>query len=170
MLLGFSSVLLSDPNSSLATSLLCQSVPMPLQPQSIALPSSEVKSRKENRQNLACDQSPSAVLPGNLSLLAHPTPNQPVMELVETRKASHPVFGVAGSVISMGAVATDSHSNPPMTNTVLDVTTGGAASGDQNPKRMRNFTPASIRVIDDDDDSRRNSPRLRIGSTEDLRP
>ncbi|KAL2017191.1 hypothetical protein VTK56DRAFT_2511 [Thermocarpiscus australiensis] len=67
--------------ASLTQSLLSQPPPLPILAHNLSLPSSEVKSRKENR-HASLSHANAPPMPSTLSL-----------EGIETRKFSHPIFG-----------------------------------------------------------------------------
>lgn len=212
----------TDLATSLTHSLLNQPIPFPIQPQTIPLPASEIKSRKENRHLAIPDSNPSS---------AQSTPQA---TYIETRKFSHPVFTIGGggnlggNLHMINRPLSSSTSSSTTTNTtensdgtspslqpifsannsrdgsegfganITHLSTGcspvrhsslqllGQASGDclesssvnasgvnclggpsmgsgsAGTKRTRNFTPASQKVIDEEDEPRRASPHVRI--------
>jgi len=103
-------------------------------------------------------------------------------ETVETRKFSQP-YGIMGG--SLSASSTRVSSNSPSSRPTFSANISRANSGvdfgtnitnlpdlppsasdfvaDKGVKRARHFTPASAKAIDDEDEPRRSSPRLRVG-------
>lgn len=152
--------------ASLTNSLLNQPLPLQVQPQTQA-PAWEVKSRKENRGSQA-DPSPSAI---STTPMAKPSRG-------EVRLASQKVYVPSG-----GAPALDANSqidgsplpggdvSPRMPSTgefgvdITNVAGSGTLSpniaADNRSKRLRNFTPASAKAIDEEDEPRRPSPHVR---------
>lgn len=167
----------SELASSLTHSLLNQPHPLPIasqsvQPHQIQLPASEVKSRKENRHlnNASSVHSPSS----------NPSPSieAQIRKFSQTSNA----FGIIGNDRgeSSGSGPTFSRRTSAgefgrdMTNTTSPNQTyaGVAASGtaqssgsEKGTKRGRNFTPASAKAIDLEDEPRRASPQMRISTT-----
>ncbi|KAG8156724.1 hypothetical protein KVR01_013329 [Diaporthe batatas] len=162
---------------TLTHSLLNQPQPLPVLPQSIQahqiqLPASEVKSRKENRHvNNA----------GSVGSSTNPSPSVEA----QTRRfsASNTAFGIIGNdrTTSSGSGSGPTFSRhssagdfgKDITNTASPGQTyaGVAASGnghgsgsEKGTKRSRNFTPASAKAIDEEDEPRRVSPRLRAAT------
>ncbi|KAK3321922.1 hypothetical protein B0H66DRAFT_183337 [Apodospora peruviana] len=191
----------SDFATSLTHSLLNQPLPLPLpiQPQNIPLPASEIKSRKENRHltNAGCGGSN----PSSTQSTPQAAADQP-----DIRKFSQPLFGLGNlaSGISMSLTSpedasvhespgnlqavfpgsSDSHHasstgdfggstlntatpNPLRDSSNNSINMGGGGSlglGNANSgnKRTRNFTPASAKAIDKEDEPRRANPHVRI--------
>jgi hypothetical protein len=154
--------------TALGNSLLCQPISLALQPHNIPLPSSEVRSRKENRLGAIGEQSPTAMLAGSQPLTSHSTPNNMTADHAEMRKVSQPTFGMAESGLSLGTVPDDTRSVQALSQSAGDTPRSGSLPLEQVAKRVRNLTPASARVIDDTDEPRRVSPRVRIGPVEDI--
>lgn len=166
----------SELASSLTHTLLNQPNPLPVtsqavQPNQIQLPASEVKSRKENRHlnNASSVRSPSS----------NPSPSMEA-QIRKFSQTSNP-FGVIVTDHADSSASGPSISRLPptgefgrdMTNTATTNQTcsGVAASGavpgsesDKGTKRSRNFTPASAKVIDVEDEPRRASPRMRVAT------
>ena len=168
----------SDLANSLTHSLLNQPFP---QPHNIPFPSSEIKSRKENRHLTIAGSNPSS------------TQSTPHAEHTETRKFSQGRFslGNMGMGFPMPMRHESASINSPGSETVVAASESRRAStGDygsnvfpnQNPlndslanplgmgfvnagtKRTRNFTPASAKAIDEEDEPRRASPHVRMSS------
>ncbi|KAI1186286.1 hypothetical protein F5B17DRAFT_441207 [Nemania serpens] len=160
--------------TTLTQSLLNQPHPLPTQGPNIPIPASEIKSRKENRQNH------EAFMQG-ISNIDH----------IDMRKVSQSVYGQLGKTSRdtsstsasppsqgtfSGIFSHRSFSGPEFGN---DLTNSGilfnhvnaeptvaaegriVSSSDKGTKRTRQFTPASARAIDDEDEPRRSSPRGR---------
>ena len=202
----YSSLLPPELATSLTHSLLNQPHPLPVMPHTIPLPSSEVKSRKENRHltigHPSSSQStpqngdhaeirkfsqPSFSLVGNLggSNLAisssageNPIVNSPSLQTIFSAATSNaPSAGTVSRNNSAGEFVPNQSSNAangngntaaaapnrPLadaSNTALSSSAGNTAG----VKRTRNFTPASLKAIDDEDEPRRASPRARTGA------
>ncbi|KAK3376803.1 hypothetical protein B0T24DRAFT_229909 [Lasiosphaeria ovina] len=179
------SALPPDLATSLTHSLLNQPFPLPAQPQNTSLPSSEVKSRKEDRHLAVGDSNTSST---------HSTPHA---EHVEVRKFTQPEFSLgprdSDSPMPSGPENMDGASPSNMqsvfasggsrnvsaaefgsniTNFSMGSVNHGDASvgvpnmgvGNSNlgMKRTRNFTPVSAKVIDEEDEPRRASPHVRV--------
>ncbi|KAB5522836.1 hypothetical protein GE09DRAFT_1229946 [Coniochaeta sp. 2T2.1] len=173
---------------SLTHSLLNQ--PLPLQPQNIPLPASEVKSRKERDTRFL-------TVHGSNPASAASTPQGPSGH-PDIRKFSQPLYNIASNnfnttiastspcsaglssvTLSRNISAAGGFDGPsfiggigtplPLRNSSAASlnTTGGIAGagagglGSGSRKRSRNFTPASARAIDDEDQPLRPSPRDR---------
>ncbi|KAI0195445.1 hypothetical protein F4808DRAFT_464266 [Astrocystis sublimbata] len=163
----------TDLATSLTNSLLNQPHPLPVQGPNMGIPAPEIKSRKENRPNLEC--------------CADETTN---LDHIDMRKVSQSVYGQLGKITRhisnasnspsqgsfSGAFSQRSHSGPdfgidctnsgnPFTHHNAEPKTGTecriGSGSDKGPKRHRQFTPASAKAIDDEDEPRRNSPRCR---------
>ncbi|KYK56095.1 NADH dehydrogenase -like protein [Drechmeria coniospora] len=168
-LLLHNSAIPSDLANTLTNSLLNQ--PMPLQLQhGFHTPAMEVKSRKETRfQTVGASQ---AALPGQ--------------DHVDVRRVSQQTYMAPGS--SVPATTLPSRAGSPQTQSSemagpfkcddvgacinltkevpLSASWGSSAEGrssaDKGTKRGRNFTPASARAIDEEDEPQRASPRVRL--------
>lgn len=166
----------SELANSLTHSLLNQPHPLPvtsqsIQPHQIQLPAPEVKSRKENRHltNASSVHSPSS----------NPSPSieAQIRKFSQTSNAfgvigndrtdssgSGPTFSRRTSASEFGRDITNTVSP---TQTYAGVAASGATSGsgsDKGTKRNRNFTPASSKAIDVEDEPRRASPRMRVAT------
>lgn len=161
--------------NTLTHSLLNQPHPLgtsqSAQPHQIPLPASEVRSRKENRHltNAGAAQSPSS----------NPSPSVEA----QIRKFSHTsnAFGVIGNDreysgsrppysrrTSAGDFGVDMTNRATSNETYAGVAACRNITGsgsEQGTKRCRNFTPASAKAIDEEDEPRRVSPRLRVATT-----
>lgn len=171
----------SDLATSLTHSLLNQPHPLPVSAANIPLPASELKSRKENKEN--CSETLEST---------------PTVEHIDMRKVSQQVFGSLGKgrkhknkssnnsppsartlsgvfsarSASAGEFGHDLTNINDFTNRDADPTSTGIPNTDvcitndlglaKDAKRTRHFTPASSKVIDDADEPRRGSPRIRL--------
>lgn len=140
-------------------------------PHQIPLPASEVRSRKENRHlnNASSAHSPSS----------NPSPSleAQIRKFSQTANA----FGVIGNDrdssgsgptysrrTSSGEFGTNIANHATPNQTYARVTASGSAPGsgsEKGTKRSRNFTPASAKAIDEEDEPRRLSPRMRVATT-----
>ncbi|KAH7027257.1 uncharacterized protein B0I36DRAFT_432572 [Microdochium trichocladiopsis] len=170
--------------ATLTQSLLNQPVPLPVGPIQAQQPASEVKSRKENRA------SSSSSAGGGASLLNHND-----MRRVSQSALSHNCLGSADSAASTSSPSSrvtsgvpshgSSHEDEiqvvtvakthsvlqPLDDKVLNHSVTGQKSGnksvtDKGNKRIRQFTPASVKAIDEEDEPRRPSPHLRVTSVD----
>lgn len=177
-----SSFMTPDFAHSLTHSLLNQPLPIQpqnIQPQNIPLPASEVKSRKERDGRFLTIHGSNPVSAFSTPQGAHP----------DIRKFSQPLFDPASSLFSAtttssmspasatlpSATASQNASNTDLgssaattgsTGTPIPLRNSSAASVNAAAqsscrKRTRNFTPASIKVIDDEDQPLRPSPHMR---------
>ncbi|KAI8628010.1 hypothetical protein F5Y19DRAFT_486329 [Xylariaceae sp. FL1651] len=157
--------------TSLTHSLLNQPHPLPVQGSSIAFPASEIKSRKENRLNdvPAKDTAHSDHIDirklsqsvfnqqgkasRDTSITSNTTPSQSTFSGVFSHRShSGPEFG--NDLTNSGNMFTHGNDDSKAT---ADSRTGSGA--DKSIKRTRQFTPASVKAIDDEDEPRRSSPR-----------
>ncbi|KAI1497202.1 hypothetical protein F5X99DRAFT_423687 [Biscogniauxia marginata] len=156
----------SELATSLTHSLLNQPHPLPVGATNIPLPASEVKSRKENRFN-------------------HETPveSTPTVEHNDMRKVSQSAFSnrsfsgifshrstsggggdFGNDLTNVAHIFTHPNTESNMSGNLGMNTDIRAGSGSEKAmKRTRHFTPASAKVIDDEDEPRRSSPRVRHG-------
>jgi hypothetical protein len=134
------------------------------------MPAAEVKSRKENRLGHLNNASPSTHAQSGHMVQGQTSTTPMVNDHIETRKVSQSVFGLIGGGMSMGTVPVEQQPTavtPSMSHSVNEIVPrSGSLSAEQSSKRMRNFTPASSRVIDEEDEPRRSSPRVRISAVE----
>ncbi|KAI0114076.1 hypothetical protein GGR51DRAFT_505438 [Nemania sp. FL0031] len=162
--------------TSLTHSLLNQPHPLPVQGSNMSIPAPEIKSRKENRLNNEAFIENGVNLDHidmrkvSQSVYGHPdktsrgtssTSNSPPSQstfsgVFSHRSFSGPEFGhdLTNSGILFAHENTES-------NPVTDSRIGSGS--DKGTKRTRQFTPASAKVIDDEDEPRRGSPRGRNG-------
>ncbi|KAI3323476.1 hypothetical protein HD806DRAFT_544219 [Xylariaceae sp. AK1471] len=162
--------------TSLTHSLLNQPHPLPVQGSNIAIPAPEVKSRKENRPNNDVPIEGTT----NLDHINMRKVSQPVYN--ELSKASRDTSSTTNSPPSQstfsGVFSQRSLSGPEFGN---DLTNSGilfshgttdssvavesriGSGSNKAIRRTRQFTPASAKVIDDEDEPRRSSPRGRTG-------
>lgn len=162
--------------TSLTQSLLnqpypCPSTLHPAQPHQIPLPASEIRSRKENRHlnNASFTHSPSSN--------ASPSLEAQIRKFSQTSNA----FGVIGSRTdssssgttfsrraSAGEFGTEITNQATPSQTYAGIAASGNPPGsgsEKCAKRNRNFTPASAKAIDEEDEPRRISPRMRIATS-----
>lgn len=153
-----------DLANSLTNSLLNQPMPIQVQAQGAPIPATEVRSRKENR--LQHNDQPITTA----SISTHATDH------AEMRKVSQQLYmpsvgslpaGVApqaSPLTQVTRVPSLGEFGANITNlSAADsiITSSGGSASDKGTKRVRNFTPASARVIDEEDEPQRASPRLR---------
>ncbi|KAI0399018.1 hypothetical protein F4802DRAFT_73246 [Xylaria palmicola] len=160
--------------TSLTHSLLNQPHPLPVQGSHIANPAPEIRSRKENRlshetsiesvTNLdhidmrKVSQSVYGQL-GTTSRDTSSTSNSPPSQsafsgIFSNRSYSGPEFG--NDLTNSGILFT--HGNTELNTTSESRISSGSEKG---IKRTRQFTPASAKAIDNEDEPRRTSPRVR---------
>ncbi|KAI0022978.1 hypothetical protein F4780DRAFT_121468 [Xylariomycetidae sp. FL0641] len=165
--------------TSLTHSLLNQPHPLPIQAGNITLPANEVKSRKENRfkQDAPADTTPIVdhheMRKVSQSAFGHlgkdsreastgtSSPSQRAFSgMYSHRSMSGGDFGheLTNVTHAFGHAIGD-----PTLSGIANPDVRVGSGSDKGIKRTRNFTPASARVIDDEDEPRRGSPRLRIG-------
>ncbi|GAB0136942.1 hypothetical protein EsDP_00005226 [Epichloe bromicola] len=162
---------LPDFANELTNCLLNQPMPIHSQRAGSHVPCADVKSRKENRgQTHAVPASAT----GNPAAVSH-------HEHQEMRRVSQQMIIPSGSSLPIGNVdaqnadldrcdGTAQCSASTMSNKSNVIKMGSTEGGnettrimsDKGMKRSRNFTPASSRVKDDEDEPRRASPRIRL--------
>ncbi|KAI1307724.1 hypothetical protein F5Y03DRAFT_383645 [Xylaria venustula] len=169
--------------TSLTQSLLNQPHPLPIQGSNIAIPAPEIKSRKENRLNN--NNEPAMDIPVDLdhidmrkvsqsvygqlgktsrdtSSITNSPPSQSTYSVAFShRSISGPEFG--NDLTNSGILFTH-ESNESTTTTESRIASGS----DKGVKRTRQFTPASAKAIDDEDEPRRSSPRGRNAFVEQM--
>ncbi|KAI1346766.1 hypothetical protein F5Y01DRAFT_264252 [Xylaria sp. FL0043] len=165
--------------TSLTHSLLNQPHPLPVQGANIAIPAPEIKSRKENRlSNEAANESTISLdhidmrkvsqsvygQIGKTSRDTSSTTNSPPSQSTFSGAFSHrslsgPEFG---NDLTNSGILFSHGSNEPISVTESRICSGS----DKNIKRTRQFTPASARAIDDEDEPRRISPKNQTGLCE----
>ena len=183
----------ADFASTLTQSLLNQPLPFPIPPQHLSLSSAELQARKENRhasisQTNATMGQPAALADGpetrkssqSLFSLGVPesAPTIPADSSDQTTSAALQSLFATTSRNPLNEFGTDitnttcktggpsSGSQAPISGNNADGLPSlgsGDGSGSAAPKRPRNFTPASVKAIDEEDEPRRVSPHLRIG-------
>ncbi|TGJ87149.1 hypothetical protein E0Z10_g1630 [Xylaria hypoxylon] len=162
--------------TSLTHSLLNQPHPLPVQGSNIAIPAPEIKSRKENRLNNEHSMEGTTSLDhiemrkvsqslygqlGKTSRDTSSTSNSPPSQsnfsgIFSHRSLSGPEFG--NDLTNSGILFTHGNTEP---NTATKSRIGSGS--DKGIKRTRQFTPASAKAIDDEDEPRRGSPKGRNG-------
>ncbi|PHH93069.1 hypothetical protein CDD83_1354 [Cordyceps sp. RAO-2017] len=167
-ILSHSSSLPADLASSLTNSLLNQPMPLHFQQPNFQPPATEIRSRKENRRQQ----------PGGPSPPAPPTTQTLVQDHHEMRRVSQQLYMPSGGSLPVG-VGTSQIDSPQSQDRAPRVSSmcsesgkavtndGGLAGGlggtaEKGTKRIRHCTPVSIRAIDEEDEPRRGSPRVRL--------
>ncbi|RYO92122.1 hypothetical protein DL766_010292 [Monosporascus sp. MC13-8B] len=175
---GTNSQISSELATSLTHSLLNQPHPLPVHAANIPLPASEIKSRKENRRGHAgsVDNTPTIehlnmrkVSQSAFSNLSKdgtdngnnnsPSGSRTFSGVFSQRSVSAGEFGHDLTNINN---ATKSNSDPNRTNSNPDGFTGSTQGSGNDTKRARHLTPVSSKVINDADEPRRVSPRIRM--------
>ncbi|KAM4054298.1 NADH dehydrogenase (ubiquinone)-like protein [Hirsutella rhossiliensis] len=164
----------SDLAHSLTNSLLNQPMPLHFQQPNFHAPASEVRSRKENRRQQPAGPSPSAASTFGQD---HQEMRRVSQQMYIPPGASVPVCTVNSQVNSpqdqdlpgpeQSQQGRSSDSEPGPGSNMVDVkdaAVGGAGviTAEKGTKRIRNYTPASVRAIDEEDEPRRGSPRVRL--------
>ncbi|KAI0482538.1 hypothetical protein GGR56DRAFT_620364 [Xylariaceae sp. FL0804] len=171
--------------TSLTHSLLNQPQPLPVQGTNIPLPVPEIKSRKENRlaHDTPTEKTPVAerndlrrVSQTELSSIdkdsrensaTNSSPSQRTFSGVFShRSVSTGEFG--HELTNMSNIFTNANTDPVMSSTMNTESRVGSGSDKGTKRTTRLFTPASAKAIDDEDEPRRGSPRVRIGFGEQL--
>lgn len=143
-----------------------------VQPHQIPLPASEIKSRKENRH---LNNS------GSVGSSTNPSPS--VEAQIRKFSTTNTAFGIIGNdrtgSTASGSGLTSSRRGSAgefgrdITNTaspnqtyagVAALGSGSGSGSEKGTKRSRNFTPASTKAIDEEDEPRQASPRVRMAS------
>ena len=160
----------SDFASSLTRSLLNQPFPLPAPHHSSALSLTEPKLTKDSQQEVLGQVN--AVLMQSIAR-GDKVSQQPIFSGDTTATSTAPVSAPSNSSCSeIGSIMASfgcGHSGSLRTpgscgqRESSAASSGGESSGSINAvtKRMRNFTPASVRAIDEEDEPRRVSPHLR---------
>jgi hypothetical protein len=160
---------------SLTHSLLNQPHPLPpvprsVQPHQIQLPASEVKSRKENRHvnstgSVGFSTNPSPSIEAQIRKFSTTNTAFGIMgkdRTVSSVSGSGPTFIRRCSAGDFGKEITNTGS-PNQTYAGIAMLGGGPGScSEKGVKRSRNFIPASAKAIDEEDEPRRGSPRVRV--------
>lgn len=162
-----------DVANSLTNSLLNQSMPAHLQPHGLHPPAFEVRSRKENRRDNLFEPPSSSVA------LSHSA----TQDCTEMRKVSQQLYISPGNSVPVGAIPlkTDSPQTQPSSDNTGQRTpsmAGSCISGgsgadvsflslvgqsiEKGTKRTRNFSFGPGNVIDEEDEPKRGSPRVRL--------
>ena len=149
-------------------------MPQSIQPYQIQLPASEIKSRKENRHlNNAgsvgsCSTNPSPSVEAQIRKFS--TTNTAFGNIGNdhtgsSASGSGPIFSRRASVGEFGRDITNTASPNQTYAGVTASCTGPGSGSEKGAKRGRTFTPASARAIDEEDEPRRASPRMRVATT-----
>ncbi|OAA34782.1 hypothetical protein NOR_08294 [Metarhizium rileyi] len=161
----------SDLADSLTNSLLNQPLPMN---SAFRTPATEVRSRKEHLEQQLSAPSPTTVAGASENIQHRPT----------IRHVSQQLYMPLGVSIPVAKSDMDATSPNTCDYCVLSATQGNALqagcpsrkpstdvlddearlSGEKGAKRIRKFTPASARAIDDEEGTHRPSPRVRLTS------
>ncbi|RYP44522.1 hypothetical protein DL768_009017 [Monosporascus sp. mg162] len=174
---GTNTQISSELATSLTHSLLNQPRPLPVHVANIPLPASEIKSRKENRGSCAgsVDSTPTA---GHLDMrkVSQSAFNNRSKDSTDNGNNNSPpgsrtfsgifsqrsVSGEFGHDLTNINNVTNSNSDPNRTNCNPDGFTGSNQASGKDTKRARHLTPLSSKVINDADETRRVSPRIRM--------
>ncbi|KAK5630112.1 hypothetical protein RRF57_005827 [Xylaria bambusicola] len=166
----------SELATTLTHSLLNQPHPLPVQGSNIAIPAPEIKSRKENRLHSEITLEETTDLDhidmrkvsqsvyshlGKTSRDTSSTNNSPPSQSTfsgaySQRSVSGAEFG--NDLTNSGVLFAHGNNDP---NPTTDIRIGSGS--DKGIKRTRQFTPASAKAIDEEDEPRRSSPRGRNG-------
>ena len=167
--------------NSLTHSLLNQPLPLPVSAANIPLPASEVRSRKEskatiysdshegtptvehvNMRNLSQSRISSFGKDENKSQSGNNSPptTRVFSDLFARRSASAGEFGHDLTNITNFAELSTSATSACISTADSGVSSNPGSAKDA--KRPRHFTPASSKAIDDADEPRRGSPRVRL--------
>ncbi|KAI1358161.1 hypothetical protein F5Y08DRAFT_125825 [Xylaria arbuscula] len=166
--------------TSLTHSLLNQPHPLPVQGSNTAIPAPEIKSRKENRLHNEITLEPTTNLDHidmrKVSQSVYSQFSQASRDISSTSNSppSHSTFSGAysqasvsggdfGNDLTNSGIFTHGSTDP---NPTMDVRI--SSGSDKGIKRTRQFTPASAKAIDEEDEPRRNSPRGRNGLAEQI--
>ncbi|KND90082.1 hypothetical protein TOPH_05293 [Tolypocladium ophioglossoides CBS 100239] len=167
--LAHSASIPSDLANSLTNSLLNQPMPVHMQQPNFHAPMGEIKSRKENRFQQLAGPSPSAIPTALTSCQDHQEMRRVSQQMYMPSGASLPVCTVSSQanspeavqrVSSMGGELSAGVNNLSTCDTPLSAASGNSV--EKGTKRVRNFTPASARAIEEEDEPRRGSPRVRL--------
>lgn len=161
--------------SSLTHSLLNQPHPLngtfhPVQPHHIPLPASEVRSRKENRHlnnASSADTSSSDASPSVEAQIRKFSQTSNAFGLIGNDRDSSGSGTAYSRRTSAGEFGANITNQATPNQTYAGVAASGAATGsgsEKGTKRSRNFTPASAKAIDEEDEPRRVSPRMRVAA------
>jgi hypothetical protein len=160
--------------SSLTRSLLNQPFPLPVQHQTQRFPGAEAPSKdiralpsQSNNFSQAAGQANTTEAKGSQQLF-----NPGVADItVPVSASSEPSCGEFGSMIaSLGCDSNGSSLATPTSSGQTDTGPGSGQNGGKGSgagaagtvaKRPRNFTPASVKAIDEEDEPRRMSPHVR---------
>ncbi|KAK3689924.1 hypothetical protein B0T22DRAFT_182222 [Podospora appendiculata] len=178
------STLPSDLSVSLTHSLLNQPF-LPIQTHNSPLLSSEIKSRKENRHLTVAVSNPSSAHstpptehfetrkfsqpvfgPGAMAS-GNPMPSSASESTSVDSPSLRGVFSASGArntpVSDFGSSITNVNANlNPLMESASNTLNMGLGSNSGGIKRTRNFTPASAKAIDEEDEPRRASPHVRV--------
>lgn len=144
-------------------------MPVHMQQPNFHAPVEEIKSRKENRFQQLAGPSPPAIPTALTSGQDHQEMRRVSQQMCMPSGASLPVCTVSSQVnspepvqrvSSLGRELSAGVSNLSTSDTPLSAASGNSV--EKGTKRARQFTPASARVMDEEDEPRRGSPRVRL--------
>lgn len=163
---------LPDFADKLTNSLLNQPMPIHGRRGASKVPCADVKSRKENRGQTHAVPASAAGNPAAVDYHEHQEMRRVSQQMVIPSGSSLPVGNVDAQKADLDRCDGTAQCSAPMMSNKSNVikmcsTEGGNETtrimSDKGMKRSRNFTPASSRVKDDDEDEpRRASPRIRL--------
>ncbi|KAK0702541.1 hypothetical protein B0T21DRAFT_388100 [Apiosordaria backusii] len=156
-------------DASLLPPTLASSLTQSLLNQPIPLPSSEIKSRKETRHHLGMGLG--LVDPNTAFRMDTPIPGAGSVTCNSSRSSSTASSnaecgtgsGLLGEIEKTENTVPSALADQPVFSGSSRSTSVGELCQGSGVKRNRTFTPASARVIDDEDEPRRASPCVRIG-------
>lgn len=166
----------SELANSLTQSLLNQPVPLPVQVANAPIPAAEVRSRKENLGGLAdCEDTLPTVehvemrkvsqssfdnmgKTNSVTSTSNSPLDQPNSAVFSSRSVSGADFGHDLTNLERFQPTRADAASPAETG---DSRGGNHSGSEAGVKRTRQFTPASSKAIDDEDEPRRSSPRAR---------
>ncbi|KAK4124411.1 hypothetical protein N657DRAFT_617574 [Parathielavia appendiculata] len=164
--------------SSLARSLLNQPFPLPVHHHHTGGPAAEVKPTNHNQHAISTQSNNFLHATGHTNTTVAHKASQPKFSdgagevPGPVLASSEPACGEFGSMIaSLGCNNSDSSLATPTSSGQEGLNAGsgrngggkggGSGCGNTATKRPRNFTPASVRAIDQEDEPRRMSPYVR---------
>ncbi|KAG5916273.1 hypothetical protein E4U61_003824 [Claviceps capensis] len=153
----------SDIADSLTNSLLNQPMPMNFQYTESHAPAAEVKSRKENRGQARTKTKPATGHPAGTNYYEHQDLRRVSQQLIIPSGSSLPIGTVDAGKTGIENSTQCCEARDCATNEGDETTI--RMTSDKGAKRNRTtFTPVSSRILDDEDEPRRASPRVRMAS------
>lgn len=125
------------------------------------VPAADVKSRKETYGQMHTMAASAAGHPAALKNYEQPEMRRVSQQMIVPSGSSLPVATVEAGRAGLDSTNQSCAAGKCATERGGDEMTTRVIS-DKSMKRNRNFTPASSRVIDDEDEPRRASPRIRM--------